>query len=165
MKLHVREAESRDAGAMASIYNEGIRERVATFETRERTPEEMLQRIGVERFPTLVAEWDGEVVGWVGASAYSARESYRGIAEFSIYVSPLTRGLGTGSALMEAFLPACARAGFWKVLSRVFPENQASRKLLARHGFREVGIFERHARLDGEWRDVVIVERLLEPAA
>lgn len=157
----MREAEARDAGPMAVIYNEGIRERVATFETRERQPEELLQRIGSARYPTLVVEWEGAPVGWVGASSYSPREPYAGIAEFSIYVSRIARGMGAGRALMSAFLPACERAGLWKVLSRVFPENEASRALLAAHGFREVGILEKHARLDGAWRDVLIVERLL----
>jgi phosphinothricin acetyltransferase len=65
---------------------------------------------------------------------------------------------------MRAFIPACADAGLWKLLSRIFPENTASRALCARHGFREVGRYERHALLDGAWRDVVIVERLLNAA-
>jgi phosphinothricin acetyltransferase len=67
-----------------------------------------------------------------------------------------------GDALLAAFLPACRDAGLWKVLSRIFPENEASRRLCARHGFREVGVYERHGRLEGAWRDVVIVERLLD---
>jgi phosphinothricin acetyltransferase len=62
---------------------------------------------------------------------------------------------------MEAFLPACEAAGLWKVLSRVFPENTGSRELCRRFGFREVGVYEKHGALDGVWRDVIIVERLL----
>ena len=72
------------------------------------------------------------------------------------------RGQHVGDALMAAFLPACEKAGFWKVLSRIFPENIASRALCKKHGFREVGLYEKHARLDGVWKDVVIVEKLLE---
>ena len=109
----------------------------------------------------LAAELEGRVVGWVAASAYRPRECYAGIAEFSVYVAGEARGRRVGDALMAAFLPACAAAGLWKVLSRIFPENTASRALCARHGFREVGVYERHAQLDGAWRDVVIVERLL----
>ena len=56
---------------------------------------------------------------------------------------------------------AAKEAGFWKLLSRVFVENQASRRLIQSLGFREVGVYEKHAKLDGVWRDVVIVERLL----
>lgn len=146
---------------MAEIYNEGIRDRVATFETRERTASDVAAWLADPRFPVLAAERNGEVVGWVAASRYRERECYAGIAEFSVYVRRSARGHGVGDALMAAFLPACAAAGFWKALSRIFPENTASRALCRRHGFREVGIYERHARLDGVWRDVVIVERWL----
>ena len=162
---HVRPARPGDAPAIAAIYNEGIRGREATFETRERSPEEVLPWLGSPRHPVLVAELDGRVAGWVAASAYRARDCYAGIAEFSVYVAAEARGRRVGDALMAAFLPACRAAGMWKVLSRIFPGNAASRALCARHGFREVGVYEKHGRLDGEWRDVVIVERLLEPAA
>jgi L-amino acid N-acyltransferase YncA len=113
------------------------------------------------RYPVLVAERAGDVVGWVAASGYRPRECYAGIAEFSVYVRESARGARVGDQLMAAFLPACEKAGFWKVLSRIFPENTASLALCARHGFREVGVYRRHGKLDGVWRDVVIVERLL----
>lgn len=157
----IRPAVPADAAAIAAIYNEGIRDRVATFETRERAPEDLIPWLEDSRFPFLVADLEGRVAGWVAASAYRPRACYAGIAEFSVYVAREDRGEGVGDALMAAFLPACAEAGFWKVLSRVFPENRGSRRLLAAHGFREVGVYEKHARLDGVWRDVVIVERLL----
>jgi L-amino acid N-acyltransferase YncA len=161
--LAIRPGSPADVAAVAEIYNQGIRDRVATFETRERSAEDVLPWLVDARYPVLVAERDGEVVGWVAASTYRARECYAGIAEFSVYVSRGARGHRIGDALMAEFLPACEAAGFWKVLSRIFPENTASRALCARHGFREVGVYERHGRLDGEWRDVVIVERLLGP--
>lgn len=157
----IRPATPDDVAAVTDIYNEGIRGRGATFETRERTPDEVLRWLGDPRHPVLVAQADGRVVGWVAASTYRPRECYAGIAEFSVYVAGSARGRRVGDALLAAFLPACQAAGLWKVLSRIFPENQASRRLCARHGFREVGTYRRHARLDGVWRDVVIVERLL----
>jgi L-amino acid N-acyltransferase YncA len=163
--VSIRPATPADAPAIAAIYNEGIRGRTATFETRERTADEVLAWLGDPRHPVLVAEAEGEVVGWVAASTYRPRECYAGIAEFSVYVAGSARGRRVGDALMEAFLPACEAAGVWKVLSRIFPENEASRRLCARHGFREVGTYVRHARLDAAWRDVVIVERLLGEAA
>lgn len=162
--LAVRPARPEDAPGMTEIYNEGIRGRGATFETRERAPEEVLGWLGDPRHPVLVAEAAGEVVGWVAASTYRARECYAGVAEFSVYVAGAARRRGVGDALMAAFLPACEAAGIWKVLSRIFPENAASLALCTRHGFREVGVYEKHGRLDGAWRDVVIVERLLGPA-
>lgn len=162
--LAMRPAAPSDAPAIAGVYNEGIRARIATFEVRERSAEEVLAWLGHPRYPVLVAERDGQVVGWIAASKYRERECYAGIAEFSVYVRASARGQRVGDALMAAFLPACEAAGLWKVLSRIFPENTASRALCARHGFREVGLYERHARLDGLWRDVLIVERLLGPA-
>lgn len=161
----IRRAEPNDSGAIAAIYNAGIRARTATFETRERDPEEITAWIARDRHPVLVAERDGRVVGWVAASAYRARDCYAGIAEFSVYVDPAEQGRRIGDALMREFLPALEQAGFWKVLSRIFPENSASLALCRRHGFREVGVYQKHAQLDGMWRDVVIVERLLGEAA
>jgi L-amino acid N-acyltransferase YncA len=161
--LSIRPATKADAPAVARIYNEGIRGRQATFETRERTADDVAEWMDDPRYPVLVAEADGGVLGWISASGYRPRECYAGIAEFSVYVSEKARGLGVGDRLMAAFLEACAERGFWKVLSRIFPENEASLRLCARHGFRQVGTYERHGKLDGAWRDVVIVERLLEP--
>jgi L-amino acid N-acyltransferase YncA len=157
----IRAATPADAGAITRIYNEGIRARGATFETRERTVDDVLAWFQDSRFPRLVAEDGGTVVGWAAASSYRARDCYAGIAEYSIYVATSHHGRGVGHALMPALLEALECAGFWKVLSRLFPENAASRALCARYGFREVGTYERHAQLDGVWRDVIIVERLL----
>ena len=164
--LRIRPAAADDAPAIAEIYNHGIRGRQSTFETRERTPGDVLPWLDDARHPVLVAvDGGGAVVGWVAASTYRPRECYAGIAEFSVYVHPQARGQRVGDRLMAAFIPACEAAGCWKLLSRIFPENTASRALCARHGFREVGTYVRHAVLDGAWRDVVIVERLLGPAA
>lgn len=160
----IRPATRDDAEAITRIYNEGIRGRGATFETRERSADDVRAWFDDPRFPILVAEQAGVVVGWAAASSYRARACYAGIAEYSIYVASSHHGQGIGNALMPVFLEALAQAGFWKVLSRLFPGNAASRALCARHGFREVGIYEKHGKLDGVWRDVLIVERLLGEA-
>jgi L-amino acid N-acyltransferase YncA len=160
--LNVRPAQLADAAAIAAIYNEGIRGRQSTFETRERAAAEVEHWFGNPRHPILVAVVEGIVVGWISASTYRPRECYAGIGEFSVYVSGAHRGRRLGDALMRDFLPACAKAGLWKLVSRIFPENRASLALCARHGFREVGTYQKHAQLDGGWRDVVIVERLLD---
>ena len=163
--ITIRPATPDDAGAITGIYNEGIRGRGATFETRERTPDDVRRWFDDARFPILVAVQEDAVVGWAAASSYRARECYAGIAEYSIYVASSHHGQGIANRLMPAFLRALEQAGFWKVLSRLFPENAASRAVCARHGFREVGTYRRHAQLDGVWRDVLIVERLLGPAS
>ena len=165
--IRIRPAEPRDVGAVAAIYNDGIRGRGATFETTERSADDVAGWLAPSkvRRPFLVAErvseQGGEVVGWVRASEYRSRACYDGVAEFSVYVAASARGLRVGDALMATFVEACTECGIWKILSRIFPENTASRSLCARHGFREVGVYERHAELDGVWRDVVIVERLI----
>ncbi len=167
----VRPAHMTDVDRIVDIYNQGIRGRSATFETVERTREDLrpwFDATVLPRYPLLVATRadasDRAIVcGWIRASVYRARDCYAGIGDFSVYVDELMRRAGVGDALMQAFLPACASAGLWKLVSRIFPENVASLALCARHGFRRVGIYERHARLDGAWRDVVIVERGLAP--
>jgi phosphinothricin acetyltransferase len=156
-----------DAEAIARIYNEGIADRIATFETEPRTVEQIVRTLTERgaRWPTVVVERDGRVIGWASASEYRARQCYSGVAEFSVYVSRDARGSGAGQAAMDALVGECEVRGIWKLLSRVFPENEASRRLLAKVGFREVGTYRRHAKLDGEWRDTVIVERLIGEAA
>ena len=161
--IHIRAATLDDAPAIAKIYNQGIEDRVATYETEPRSAEEQQAwlRAVADRFPTIVAQIDGEIAGWASAGPYRTRECYRGIGEFSIYVRRDWRGRGVGDLLIAALINEAERLGLWKLLSRIFPFNAASRALCRKHGFREVGVYEKHARLDGRWLDVVIVERLI----
>ncbi len=158
--MHSRAADPGDAEAIARIYNEGIEERIATFETEPRTAGEIRGWLDDE-FPFVVVEDGGTVISFANASAYSPRECYSGVAEFSVYTAGEARGRGAGTLAMEALIFAAEKAGFWKLTSRVFVENEPSRNLLISLGFREVGVHEKHARLDGVWRDVVVVERLI----
>ena len=161
--MAIRPAVAADAAAIAGIYNQGIEERCATFETAPRSAEEIARRIAGNDYPLLVAVSEGgEVVGWAGLSSYRARECYAGIAEFSIYMDRSARGQGLGRRLLMALIDAARVRGVWKLVSRVFVFNDASRGLCRACGFREVGVYERHGRLDGRWLDVVIVERLIE---
>ena len=158
--MRMRIATPADALALATIYNQGIEDRVATFETRLRTPEEVAGWFdGIH--PIVVVEQDGQVIAFASTSTYRARECYAGIAEFSVYVHRAFRGRGAGRLALQALVQEAAQAGFWKLLCRIFVENTASRALVRSLGFREVGIYQHHARLDGVWRDVVIVEKLL----
>jgi L-amino acid N-acyltransferase YncA len=155
-----RQATPDDSEVIARIYNEGIADRVATFETRLRTEEDVRAWFdGVH--PIVVVEREGGIVAFAATSSYRPRECYAGIAEVSLYVARSARGCGIGGVAMTALIEAAEKAGFWKLLSRVFVENQASRKLIRKFGFREVGVYEKHGQLDGVWRDVVIVERIL----
>ena len=160
-----RAAERADADAIARIYNEGIEDRVGTFETSPRTVDDVLRWLD-DGYPVVVGEEGGEVVAWASAAPYRAhRPAYSGVADFSIYVARAARGRGAGRATLAALIDACEAGGFWKLVSRIFPENEASLGLCRSLGFREVGTYRRHGKLDGEWRDVVIVERLLGEAA
>ena len=159
--MRARAATPADAAAIARIYNAGIDDRVATFETRHRAAGDV-ERWFDGRHPIVVVEDDGgAVLAFASTSPYRPRDCYAGIAEFSVYAAPQGRGRGAGRLAMLALIDAARAAGFWKLVSRVFVENAASRGLLRAVGFREVGTYERHAQLDGVWRDVVIVERLL----
>jgi L-amino acid N-acyltransferase YncA len=155
-----RAASPDDAEDIARIYNEGIEERIATFETSLRSAGEIRGWFD-GKHPVVVVEEDGKVVSFANSSAYSTRGCYSGVAEFSVYTASEARGRGAGTLAMKALMGAAEEAGFWKLLSRVFVENTPSRVFLISLGFREVGIHEKHARLDGIWRDVVVVERLL----
>ena len=165
--LTTRLARVEDAEAIARIYNQGIEERIATFETEPRTREQLATQLTDKggRYPTVVVERDGQVIAWASAGAYRSRPAYAGVAEHSVYVAREARGTGAGRVALEALFAAYASRGFWKLVSRIFPENVASIALHERAGFRIVGVYRRHVRLEGEWRDCVIVEKLLGPAA
>lgn len=157
-----REARPDDAQAIATIYNQGIADRIATFETSSRTAADV-RRWFDGRHPIVVITDERErIVAFGSTSEYRPRECYAGIAEFSVYVDRDLRGRGVGQLAVAALIDACRVAGFWKLVSRVLVENTASRRLLRAIGFREVGVYERHGRLDGVWHDVVIVERLID---
>jgi len=162
-----RLATPDDAAAIARIYNQGIEERIATFETEPRSVEQIRAQLVErgERYPTVVAVRDGQVVAWAGVSQYRPRECYAGIAEYSVYTERSARGSGAGRLALLALFRACEERGLWKLVSRIFPENTASLALCRATGFREVGVYRRHGKLDGEWRDTVIVEKLLGQAA
>jgi L-amino acid N-acyltransferase YncA/predicted N-acetyltransferase YhbS len=156
-----RGATLDDADDIARIYNQGIEDRVGTFETRPRSAEDVRSWFdGLH--PIVVVEDTGEVIAFASTSTYRPRDCYAGIAEFSVYVARERRGRGAGRLAMLALIDAADAAGLWKLVSRVFFENAPSRALLRTLGFREVGVYEKHGQLDGVWRDVVIVERLIE---
>lgn len=162
-EISIRHAAQDDAAAIAEIYTQGIMERIATFESEPRTEADIRQKLesDSDRHPTLVAELDGKVAGWASISLYRPRECYAGIGEFSFYVDRNARGHGLGQRLLTALIDEAERLGYWKLLSRVFTFNHASLNACKKQGFREVGVYEKHAKLDGEWLDVVIIERLI----
>jgi L-amino acid N-acyltransferase YncA len=142
---------------VASIYAAGIATRNATFETEVPSYEHWdAAHLPEHRF---VATDNGGVVGWVALTAYSDRCCYGGVADLSVYVDPGAQGRGIGTALLERLVASAGAGGIWTLQAGVFPENEASLALHRRCGFRVVGTRQRIGRLDGLWRDVVLLER------
>ena len=133
---------------------------MATFEVRPRSVDDVRGWFD-EWHPIVVVEEDGQIVAFASTSTYRPRDCYAGIAEVSVYVAREFRRRGAGRIALSELINQAKAKGLWKLVSRVFPENQASRALIRSLGFREVGIYEKHGQLDGIWRDVVIVERHL----
>jgi phosphinothricin acetyltransferase len=164
--FEIRQAEVKDAADVGSIYNQGIDERTATFNTEHVTEKDMREKIkkGDDgKHPVYVATLkdSGEVVGWISVSEYSPRKCYSGIGEVSLYIKKGYRGQGIGKALFKFLIEAAKHQGYWKLMGRIFLTNQASRRLCKDLGFKEIGIHEKHGKLDGRWLDVVEVERLI----
>ena len=146
-----------------AIYLAGIATGHATFETE--APTWKAWDAGHLPYGRLAARTSDQVLGWAALSPVSWRECYAGVCEFSVYADRAARGSGAARAALQGLIDACTARGFWKLVSRIFPENGPSRGLCRKVGFREVGVYYRHGKLDGEWRDTVIVERLLGEAA
>jgi L-amino acid N-acyltransferase YncA len=158
---HIRAARTSDAERLAEILNQGIEDRVATFETVPQGPEALTDLIAAPR-PLIVAEMDGAVVGWAKVAPYEDRHDYyAGIGEATLYIAREARGHGIGRALLQALASAAARAGYHKLVGKIFTSNAASIALVHACGWRDVGVHHRHGQLDGEWKDVLVVERLL----
>jgi phosphinothricin acetyltransferase len=152
----IRELRADDWPAVRTIYEQGIRGGNATFETE---PPSWERWDAAHPELRLVAERDGSVVGWAALSPASARHCYRGVGDVSVYVAEEARGAGLGRELLHRLVERSEEAGYWTLTAGVFPENEASLRLHTACGFREVGVRERLGRLNGVWRDVVLLER------
>src|SRR5687768_13931625 len=166
-EVTIRPATAADVPEITRIYNEGIRDRLATLETEERTPEERLAWLEArdERHPVLVAEKEGAVAGWGSLNVFNPRPTYAHVADFSIDVGQDARGAGIGKALLAALIERARGLGYHKLVLAAFPHHEAGMRLYIRFGFREVGVYREQGLLDGRWVDVVIMERLLEETA
>jgi phosphinothricin acetyltransferase len=163
--MTIRPATAEDAEAIAAIYNLGIAQRAATFDTDKVAAGAVAGWLDGDAEPLLVAELDGRVGGWARVIRSQDRCSLSGVGEYTIYLDDGTRGRGVGAALLDALVRTAEEAGYWKLQARMFTTNAASVALARRCGFRQVGVQERHGRLDGEWKDLLVVERLLGEAA
>ena len=155
--VELRDLRTGDWPEVARIYAEGIATGNATFETS--VPSWDVWDASHLAEHRIVAEADGTVVGWIALAPVSSRPCYAGVAEVTAYVGEPARGQGIGGALLERAIASSEAGGIWTLQTSVFPENEPSLALLKRFGFREVGVRERIGRLDGVWRDTVLLER------
>lgn len=151
---------SDDWPAVRAIYLEGIATGQATFETAAPTWEDW--DATHLPFARLVARSGGVVIGWAALSPLSRRNAYAGVAEVSVYVAHRNRGQGVGATLLERLILESEQNGIWTLQAAVFPENAATVALHKRCGFREVGRRERISKLNGSWRDTILLERRSE---
>ena len=161
--LAIRAAEPTDADTIALIFNQGIEDRLATLETEPRSAEERTRWLAARgpRHPVLVGEVGGRVVGWGSLNAFNPRPAYDHVADVSVYVGRDWRGRGVGHRLLEALIARGRELGYHKLVLAAFPFNVAGVTLYRRLGFSEVGVYREQGRLDGQWVDVVVMERLL----
>ena len=163
--VRVRPATADDAEALCRIYNQGIEDRVATLETEMRTPDERRHWLAARgpRHPVIVAEdADGTVRGWGSLNVFNSREAYRFVADFSIYVERGARGRGVGRAMLTRLIELGREHGYHKLVLSAFPTNASGMALYTRLGFRTVGVYKEQGRLDGQWVDTIIMEKLLD---
>jgi len=160
MTFEIEELRREHWAQVRAVYLEGLATGHATFETE--APEWDVWDAAHLPFARLVARADdegGEILGWAALSPVSRRRVYEGVAEVSVYVAERARGLGVGGALLRALVEESERHGVWTLQAGIFPENVASITLHARCGFREVGRRERVGKLEGRWRDTLLLER------
>ncbi len=155
----VRPMGAGDAGPVLAIYQAGLDTGQASFEVTAPAWEEFdAGKLPAHRHVAVDAG-TGEALGWAAVIAVSDRCVYAGVVEHSVYVHPGHKRRGIGAALLAALVESTEAAGIWTIQSGVFPENTASLRLHRQAGFRVVGTRERIGRHNGEWRDVVLIER------
>jgi L-amino acid N-acyltransferase YncA len=158
----IRAARPGDAREIAAIFNQGVDERIATFEARHASAQAAADWIRTDVL--VVAEVDGELVGWAKAAPYTdLHHYYDGVREATLYVDRDARRGGIGRELLDALARAAAEDGAYKLVGKIFTSNAPSIALVHSLGWREVGVHERHGTLDGAWKDVLVVERVLTP--
>jgi L-amino acid N-acyltransferase YncA len=163
----IRPAVEDDAAAICEIYNQGIEDRLATLETERRTPEERRQWLKSRgpRHPVIVAESGGRVCAWGSLNPFNPRDTYRHVADFSIYVERGHRGHGVGKVVLARLVELACELGYHKMVLSAFPFNAAGMALYEKLGFRTVGIYKEQGLLDGRWVDTIIMEKLLRGEA
>ncbi len=161
--ITIRDGARGDAPAIATIYNQGIADRIATLETEERTADERLAWLDARgpRHPVIVAEADGHVVGFGSLNSFNSRAAYDHVADFSLYVERSWRNRGVGGRLLQALIERAKQLRYHKLVLSAFPFNLAGLALYQKAGFRVVGTYREQGLLDGRWVDTIVMEKIL----
>lgn len=159
----IRQAEESDIKSILEIYNQGIEDRVATLEESQKDYLYMQEWFANHqgRFKVVVADHDGNVVGWASLNPYSNRCAYNGVADLSVYIAREYRGKGLGKELLSEIELVAVANDFHKIVLFTFPFNQLGQGLYRKMGYREVGVFKNQGKLDGNFIDVMAMEKLL----
>lgn len=163
--LIIRPATAADAGAIGRIYDEAIASGIATFATGPHTAEERRRWLAARspRAPVWCGTIDGTLVAWSALAPFSHRRWYDGVGEYTVYVAADHARRGLGQRMLTALIEEAPSLGYWKLVGMILSDNPAGLALARRAGFTVVGTHRAHARRDGRWRDVTIVERHLAP--
>jgi L-amino acid N-acyltransferase YncA len=143
--------------AVKQIYEEGIATGLATFE--QKAPGWTDWDSSHLSQGRIIAKEDGNIIGWAALTPVSGRCVYAGVAEVSIYVSGKARGKGLGKQLLQRLIEESELNNIWTLQAGIFPENKASIKIHECNGFRMVGFREKIGKMNGIWRDTILMER------
>ena len=159
----VRLASESDIEAILTIYNQGIEDRVATLETESKNLAYMREwyQEHTGRYTVIVAESEGSIIGWASLNPYSHRCAYQGVADLSVYIDREQRGKGVGSLLLEEIEKQAMKNNFYKIVLFTFPFNELGQGLYRKRGYREVGVFKNQGIVDGQFVDVMAMEKLI----
>ena len=163
MNVIIRSSEESDINSILEIYNQGIEDRIATLETELKDYSYMKKWFDSHngRYKVIIAEYEGHIVGWASLNQYNNRCAYDGVADLSVYISRNYRGKGIGKKLLVGMDALAKENGFHKIVLFTFPFNQLGQGLYNKMGYREVGIFKNQGMIDGEFVDVMVMEKLL----
>ncbi|WP_409250758.1 arsinothricin resistance N-acetyltransferase ArsN1 family A [Bacillus sp. SCS-153A] len=163
-KITIRKADDSDLEKILTIYNQGIQDRVATLETDLKDHAYMTHWLKAHqgRYTGIVAELEGELIGWAALNPYSTRKAYAGVADLSVYIERNSRGKGIGGMLLSGLETKAKENGFHKMVLFTFPFNELGQRLYKKCGFQEVGTFKNQGILDGKYVDVMAMEKILK---
>lgn len=163
MDVSIRESKENDIKLIQTIYNQGIEDRIATLETEIKDFSYMKEWFDKHsgRYKVIVAECEGQIVGWASLNQYNHRCAYNGVADISVYIERQHRGKGIGKMLLTELEFLAKKNGFHKMVLFTFPFNHMGQGLYKKMRFREVGIFKNQGIIDGQFVDVMAMEKIL----